>query len=261
MQFSIDMSNLKDYSKKLKSLSRSAFPVAIRKTLNDAAFNTKLKTIPKKADSTFKKRQPNFFKANSKVVPAQGFNVNTMKADVGFFSNKLRGKNNAAVKDLEQQEHGGAIERKTFIAEEGAREGANGLVKANRRLGKLPSLTGKVAVASSMGMVRSKMRTIKSKKQRFIRAAFLAKKKFGGYVLGNKNNNGSRTLSIITSISSNKSGDVKFKRTALYNVNKGRAVKVKSTNFMKRASYESSLEMNKMFVANAQLQFKKHLSK
>lgn len=260
MQFSIDTSSLQHLSKQLKSLNRSAFPVAIRKTLNDAAYNTKLKTMPKKANSTFKKRQPNFFKANSKVVPAVGFNVKTMKADVGFFSNNLRGNNNRAVKDLEQQEHGGAIPKKDFIAEDGARKSSGGLVKANRRLGKLPSLAGKVAVASSKGMVRGKLRTIKSKKQRFLRAAFMAKKRFGGFVLGNKNNNGSRTLSIITAISS-KDGSIKLKRTPLYNVNKGRAVKVKSTNFMKRASYESSLEMNKMFIANAQLQFKKHLSK
>jgi len=260
MNFSVDISNLQHLSKQLKTLSKSAFPVAIRKTLNDAGFNTKLKTIPKSSEKTFKKRQPNFFKANSKVIPATGFNVQTMKSEVGFFSNSLRGNNNRAVKDLEQQEHGGAIPRKDFIAEDGARQTKGGLVKANRRLGKLPSLTGKVAVASSMGMVRGKMKPIKSKKQRFIRAMFLAKKKFGGYVLGNKNNNGSKTLSLITELS-NSGGNIKFKRTPLYNVNKGRAVKVKETNFMKRASYESSLQMNKMFISNAQLAFKKHLSK
>lgn len=260
MQFSIDISNLQHLSKQLKSLSKSAFPVAIRKTLNDAGFNTKLKTIPKSANKNFKKRQPNFFSANSKVIPAIGFNVQTMKSEVGFYSNSLRGNNNRAVKDLEEQEHGGLIEKKDFIAEDGARATPGGLVKPNRRLGKMPSLTGKVAIASSMGMVRGKMRTIKSKKQRFIRAAFMAKKKFGGYLLGNKNNNGSKTLSIITAISGG-GGNFQFKRTPLYNVNKGRAVKVKETNFMKRASYESSLQMNKMFISNAQLQFKKHLSK
>lgn len=259
MQISVDISQLHGYSKKLKSLSRSAFPVTIRKTLNDAAYNVKLNTMPKRTSKTFKKRQPNFFKANSKVISAKGFNTSTMQSQVGFFSNNLKGKNNAAVKDLEEQEHGGKIDRKTFIAEEGARS-SGGLVKPNRRLGKLPSLTGKVAVTSSKGMVRGKLRTIKSKKQRFIRAAFLAKSKFGGFVLGNKNNNGSRTLSIISSITSTGDG-IKIKRTPLYNVNKGRAVKVNATNFMKRASYESSMDMNKMFIANAQLQFKKHLNK
>ncbi len=260
MQVSIDMNNLRSYAKKLRALSKSAFPIAIRKTLNDAAFNTKLKTIPKKADASFKKRQPNFFKANSKVVPAIGFNVSTMNADVGFFSNNLKGNNNLAVKDLEQQEHGGIIPRKTFIAESGARSGT-GLVKPNKRLGNIPNLNSKVAVSSSKGMVRGKLQNIKSKKQMFIRAAFMAKKKFNGYVLGNKNNNGSKTLSLITSISSNKSGSIKINRTPLYSINKGRTVKVHYTNFMKRASYESAMDMNKMFIANAQLQFKKYLGK
>ena len=259
MQISIDMSHIKDFAAKLKTLSKCAFPVAIRKTVNDAAFNTKLKTIPKKTSSTFKKRQPNFFKANSKVIPAVGFNVKTMKADVGFFSNNLKGNNNLAVKDLEQQEHGGNIIRKDFIAESGARSGT-GLVKANRRLGNIPNLNGKVAAVSSHGLVRGKLKPIKSRKQRFIRAAFLAKKSFRGYVLGSKNNNGSQTLSIINSITRS-GGRVIIKRTPLYSFNKGRTVKANITNFMKRASYESAMEMNKMFIANAQLQFKKHLSK
>ncbi len=259
MNIQVDISNFQHFANRLRSLSRTAFPVAIRKTINDAAFNTKLNTIPKKANNTFKKRQPNFFKANSKVISASGLNVGSMKATVGFFSNNLKGNNNAAVKDLEEQEHGGMINRKTFIPEEGARSGAGGLVKPNRRLGKLPSLTGRVAVSSSRGLIGGKMKVIKSKKQRFIRAAFMAKKRFGGFVLGNKNSNGSRTLSIISSISSS-GGHVNIKRSPLYNVNKGRAVKVSATNFMKRASYESGLEMGNMFIKNAQLQIKKHLT-
>lgn len=259
MQVVVDISQLYGYSKKLKSLSKSAFPVAIRQTLTDAAKKVKTGTMPERASATFKKRQPNFFKANSKYIPAQGFKVNAMKAEVGFFSNQLRGKNNAAVKDLEEQERGGNIDRKTFIAEEGAR-GGSGLVKPQRRLGNMPNLLGKVAVSSGKGMVRGKLRAIKSKKQRFIRAAFMAKKKFGGFVLGGKNNNGSKTLSIITSISSS-GGSINIKRAPLYNVNKGRVVKVKATNFMKRASYESGLQMNNMFIKNAQSQFLKHLSK
>jgi len=137
-----------------------------------------------------------------------------------------------------------------FIAEGGARQ-ESGLVKANRRLGKLPSLAGRVAITSSGGG--------KTKRQNFIRAAFIAKKKYGGFILGDKNSNGSRTLSLITSITKTKKG-VKIKRTPLYSVKNGRAVKVHQTNFMQRASHESAMQMNKFFVANAQLQFKKYLT-
>jgi hypothetical protein len=260
LEIKIDISQLQGYAKRLKSLSKSAFPVAIRQTLNDAAFDVKGKSMPKSAGSKFKKRSPNFFKANSKAVQAKGFNVKTMSSEVGFFSNNLRGANNRAVKDLEEQEHGGTIDKKQFIAEEGARVGGTGLIRSNRYLKKLPSLTNRVAVSQAYGRIGGKLRRIGSNKQRFIRAAFLAKKKYNGFVLGNKNKNGARTLSIISSITS-KNGKVIIKRTALYSVKAGRRVKVNATNFMQRASYESGLKMDKMFIENAQERFVKHLKK
>ncbi|KKN42121.1 hypothetical protein LCGC14_0716250, partial [marine sediment metagenome] len=63
------------YSNKLEKLHRSAFPIAIRGTLNNAAFDVKQKTMPVSAEKEFVNRQPNFFKANSKVNMAKGFNV------------------------------------------------------------------------------------------------------------------------------------------------------------------------------------------
>lgn len=262
MNIKLDTTDLKKFSQQLKSLSKTAMPVAVRQTLNDAAYDVKENSMPKKAGATFKKRQPNFFIANSKVVQATGLKVDLMSSEVGFFSNSLKGNNNRAVKDLEQQEKGGSIDKKDFIPETGARSGETnlGLVKPNRRLRKLPRLTDKVAMTSNYGFFKGKMKRLKSKKQSFIRAAFLAKKRFGGFVLGNKNKNGNRTLSIISSITSN--GDsVEIKRTALYNVRNNRKVKVDATKFMERASYESGLKMNEMFIKNAQARFIKHLKK
>lgn len=254
---------LKHYAEKLKTLNRSALPVTVRKTLNDTAYHLKKESMPKHADRRFKKRQPNFFKANSKVIPAEGFNISDMSSQVGFYSNNLRGKNNRAVADLEKQEDGGYINKKTFVAEEGARvsDKKTGLVKANRRLGKLPSLLNRVAITGPKGKTKTgKMFSIKSRKQRFIRAAFMAKKQFNGFILGNRNRSGNRTLSVISSLVK-RGNTISIKRAAFYNVKDGRAVKVKATQFMKRASYESGLRMEYFFIKNSQEKIAKHLGR
>lgn len=70
---------------KLEKLHKSAFPSAVRNTLNDVAFDAK-KRIPKKANEQFTIRQKNLFSKFSKVEKANGFNVNTMSSSVGLDS-------------------------------------------------------------------------------------------------------------------------------------------------------------------------------
>ena len=62
---------------KLEKLHRSAFPSAVRNTLNDVAFETK-SLIPKKAEGKFTIRQKNLFKRMSLVNKATGWNINNM---------------------------------------------------------------------------------------------------------------------------------------------------------------------------------------
>ncbi|KKL54819.1 hypothetical protein LCGC14_2261580, partial [marine sediment metagenome] len=72
------------FSNKLEKLHRSAFPIAIRGALNNAAFDVKKNTMPVSAEKEFTIRRKNFFKANSRVNMAKGFNVRTMQAMIGF---------------------------------------------------------------------------------------------------------------------------------------------------------------------------------
>ena len=72
---------------KLEKLHRSAFPVAVRGTLNDAAFKTK-SLVPKVARSKFTTRQKSFFRAFSTVDKATGFDLRNMKATAGINSAK-----------------------------------------------------------------------------------------------------------------------------------------------------------------------------
>lgn len=228
-------------------MRRSSLPYAIRGALNNAAFDVKKETMPKSARKEFVQRQPNFFKANSRVDMAKGFDVKTMKATVGFTETGLKGGTNFAVKDLEKQEHGGGIKGRSFVPMDQGRIGSSSTkpVRANYRLADLKNVINSNKVNSP------------NKKQRFIRASFAAKKAYGNkaFVLGNIRGGGRLTLSKINSIRSNRR-NVLIKRTPVYSYKKGFVAKVKRTDFMRRASEESGLKINQFFINQAEKQFK-----
>lgn len=243
MQLNINTNEVVKFTVKLERLRASALPNAIRGTLNDAAFDVKQKTMPVQAQAEFINRTPNFFKANSRVEMATGFSVNTMKATVGFFSNNLRGDNNYAVKDLEQQEYSGSIDKKSFIPLDPARKsGHTSLVKPANRLTAIKN----IVVAKNMGAG--------SKKQQFIKAIYKAGA--GGYVLGS-NIKGENTLWRVDSIDPNPEAK-RFSLTPLYDFRKARKVKVGEKMFMRTASLNSANKLNKFYIAQANFQIKRY---
>lgn len=229
------------FTNKLEQLNRSALPVAVRTSLNSAAFDVKQKTMPKSAQQ-FTQRQPNFFKANSRVEMAQGFSINSMFSLVGFTSENLRlGATNYAVNDLEQQEYGGNIDKKTFIPLDEARSGgdSNKLVRPTNRLTIIKGIINSRGVQSN------------SPKSAFIRAAFRAGP--GGYVIGNT---GSNTLWRIDSITKNSRG-LSIKKTGLYSFEQGRSVHVRETGFMRWASLASGQKLEEFYIIEAEKQIAK----
>lgn len=242
----INSSQLVKYTNQLEKLHRSGVPIAVRNTLSALAMDVKQRTMPK-TSAEFQNREKNFFKANSRVEFAKGFDIKTMQSAVGFSSAKLKGGDNYAVKDLEKQEHGGAIGGRAFVPLPGSRVGRrdSGKVKSDFRIGNLKNV---VDATKSKG---------KSRKQRFIKSAFMAKKLYGNnaFVLGNPSK-GKRTLSRIDEITKTGTG-LKIRRTAVYSYEKGRTVKVTQTGFMKRASMESRLRTERVFVDMAEKQLKR----
>jgi hypothetical protein len=242
--FSIDTTAAKYFAGKLQTMKRSAFPNAVRETLSKSALNVKQKTMPASAKKAFTERQKNFFKANSKVDFAKGYDIKRMEATIGFVSEKLKGGNNYAVKDLEQQEEGGQIKKRTFIPIDTARTGKSKskLVQKKNILEKIKNIV--------------KVRRTGNAKQAWVKAAIIAKKLYGNdaYVLG-RAKEGKQTLSRINNITRpGGARDISINRTPLYSVVKGRAVAVKGTQFMKRASYETQSNMNAVFIIEAQKQ-------
>lgn len=248
MKLNINTAAVVKYSNMLVEMHRSVLPIAVRTALNKAAFDVKQNTMPETADKTFTKRKPNFFKANSKVEPAKGFDIKTMESTVGFVS---LGKNKA-VDELKEQEKGGTIEHRSLIPMDTARtaNSQKGMVRANARL---------AAIRGSKAINAMAVKGTEKKSQRFIKAAIKAKELNGknAFVLGNKNN-GSQTLSRIDKITFNKKKrTIKIKRTPLYTYRFKGKIHVARTNFMKRASMESGLSIEKHYVDAALKQFKK----
>lgn len=245
------------FTNTLEKLHRSALPVAIRGALNDVAFDVKLKTMPQETNNAFVKREPRFFKANSAVDQATGFNVNTMKSTVGFFENKLSHQStNYSVKDLEQQEYGGTIKGRTFVPMKQAR-GSRGLVKPNLRIRQL---------ANVIKATDSKV-SKRNAKQRFIRAAIVAKTLNPGaaFMSGNVHN-GSKTIFKVEELHTATRGQGSFgsrklfiKLTPIYRVKNNRALAINKTNFMQRASMGSALRLEDFYIERAKKQIEKYL--
>lgn len=240
MRLDVDMSAVNSFTMKLKVLHKSAFPAAVMSTLNSAAFDVKTNEMQKSADANFVKRSPNFFKANSSVKKADGFNVNQMKSTVGMMRHKLRGPNNYAVDDLEEQEAGGDIGHKSFIAMSTGRIGKNPnkLVATKNRLNSIDNL------------IDGRKGAVKTRKGRFMNA--FVKSKPGDFIIGETT--AKKTIVWrINSISTNRKTK-HLDLSPIYDYSKGRSIKVKGTHFMKTASLKSADKLNFFYKLAAQKQ-------
>lgn len=103
---------------KLERLHRSAFPVAVRSTLNDAAFKTK-SLVPKAAGAKFTIRQKNLYKKFIVVEKAKGFDLKAMASTVGIDGAASKGRRVA--KGLAAQETGGTVNSRKLLPMDQAR--------------------------------------------------------------------------------------------------------------------------------------------
>lgn len=108
------------FTNKLEKVHKSAFPVAVRSTLNDLAFDVKKVSLIKKYEKTFIVRDKFFIKRYSGVDKATGFNVNVMESKVGIIPGS-----SIAARNLSKQETGGVVKRRDFIYHDKARVAAS----------------------------------------------------------------------------------------------------------------------------------------
>ena len=228
---------------KLEKLHRSALPVAIRTALNSVAFDVKKVTMPARAKAAFENRSPNFFKANSRVDMARGFNVKSMSADVGF--RQMQPQANQAVDNLEEQERGGTIKGRSLIPMDDSRVGRS-IKKVVRKQNRTSIMKNVVNARRAQGA---------NKRQKFIKSVQHAGQ--GGLVLSE--HKGKEIIWRVNSLKRTSGGRLKL--TALYSYKKSRAVSVKATHFMARASKRSSMKMDEFYIIEAKKQIKRLMRK
>ena len=236
MQLNINTDAAVKHTNTLEKLHKSALPNAVRSTLNSAAFDVKQRTMPETSKTAFVNKVPNFFKANSRVEMAKGWDLKQMQAVVGFTEQGLKGGSNYAVRDLEQQEYGGTIRKKSFIPLDPARGGNK--AKPVRPVNRLSQINK---------IVNSNKVTGKTGRQRFLKAAMQAGA--GGYVIGNFEK---KTLFRVESATRGR-----LKTKALYSFEDNRSVTVSATGFMRKASMTSAKKMNDFYIKEAEKQVKR----
>lgn len=232
MLLDINTDAVKAHVQRLREINRSALPVAVRQTLTKAARDVKEVTMPAESN-VFIHRKPTFLKANSKFVQAQGFDINTMQATVGFIPKSDA--RDSSVADLEEQENGGEISGRSFIPLSGDRVGN--------------SWGGNVKSAGRWRVVNNKVRDSKTSKATNKAGAFKSTAKWagvGGLVIGNiVNDKGNRMVWRVDSLGKN------MKLKLLFALKPDRKVEPPATRFMRKASLKSADKMNRYFIALA----------
>lgn len=228
---------------KLEKLHRSAFPVAVRGTLNDAAFKTK-SLVPKVARSKFTTRQKSFFRAFSTVDKATGFDLRNMKATAGINS----AKGSEVAEGLEKQEFGGNIQGRKLIPVDSARVTKSHDRKISRR-NKFRGM-GKTVRIKGGGRQRTRQ-------SRFVAAVFKAKSLGADNFILSKGNRG--MLYKINRAKKLTSGKLSMKVTPLYAYRKSKISTVTKSPFMKPSAKMASKDMVKFYEKQAERQFKRLL--
>lgn len=221
----------KKIAKSLKQLHRSSFPVAVRETLNNTAFDVKKFEIKKSAKQNFIVRNERFFNKFSKVVKANGFNVNAMNSKVGMLDQPESA-------NFHEQEVGGSVKRKN-IGLDNSRT-SNSKDKKVRK----PFWLEKGKRTINAGTIKPR------NKKSFVVAAKKAHKKnkllrFGRFII--KVNNVRKT----------KKG-IKLTSKLLYSSVRDRKVDLKPTKFIEEAATAAAPRMKRHFQVAANKQFKKY---
>lgn len=245
LSFNVNTQASVDLVRKLGEVSRSALPVAIRQTLNQTAFDVKQNSLELSATNNFIRRSPNFFKRFSGVNRATGFNVNSMKAEVGMTDmNQVTAQ--TAIAHMNQQETGGGVSGGADYLK-GARSGNN-----SRRVGKGNYL-------SKSNVLHGPYKRKGTTKSNFIASAYAALKT--GKMMKFKSASGITFYSKVTSMSGfnrgKKRGQVKIVSKLM--IERRNAVSIKATHFAREAAMMSYAKLPEFFTKQAEKQIMKAL--
>lgn len=224
--FDINSDEIVVMANNLQKMHRSAFPLAVRGTLNSAAVHTKKNEIVPSAKRNFIARKPSFFKAFSKFDYAKGFDISKMEARAGMIT-----KGQQAAKNLSIQETGGLIDRREFVPVDRARVSDSHAksVQAKNRLRRIGEPDARIKTKN---------------KNKLIRTAFAIG--VGKHILYDD---------VLLRVKKVKRGKIDF--DLLYDYEPNRKIKVEETNFVEEAAQKSTKYYPKFFNQNAKRQIER----
>lgn len=227
---------------RLERLNKSAFPSAVRSTLNDGAFEMKKKNILDSAKKNMEVRNPSFFRKFTGVKRAGGFDVKSMYAEVGFKNtdpNPIKGKK--AIEGMESNEVGGSDNTGAmYLPKARTSNNRNRLVRKKARFDK-----SKIAKGTSS--------KIKTKKLDFVGNAYVSfKEKAPTFIETSKG----KFLVQVTKFSSDHK-KLNIKMDFLMRSRKQHAAKAKATHFVKEGALKTAKQIEGLYKKNAEYQFSK----
>lgn len=239
--FNVNTSASIELTYKLEKISKSAFPLAVRSTLNDAAFDVKKNTLQQSAKRNFIQRAPTFWRRFSAVNKAEGMSVNGMHADVGMTSQGEQ-KAETPIRQLVQQEKGGTIDRGLDYLK-GARGG-----DTNRKV-------SRANYFDKSRNVSGKFKRPGTSKSRFVAAAYVSLRERKRMTF--KGRDGRRFTMQVTSINESRKGGFKIKSKLLYVSRDGHPVKIRGTHFSEEAARATTLKIPEFYRQEADRQISK----
>jgi len=234
---------------KLERLNKSAFPSAVRSSLNDASFAMKQKEILGSAKHNMTVRNPSFFRKFTGVKKATGFNVNSMYSEVGFKNtdpNPMKGRK--AIEGMEHNEVGGSDSSGAMYL--GKARTSNTLKKLVRRKARFDK--SKIAKGTSSSR--------KSKKLAFMANAVASlNEKKPTFIETSKGRFLVQVTSISSSIRGKRKGKLDIKMDFLMRGRKKFKATAKATHFNKEAAIKTSKQIEGFYLKNSEYQFNKVL--
>lgn len=240
----ISTKGLEKYKKDLQKMHKSSYPIAVRNTLNNAAFDMKKDTFQKSAKKNFKGlKSPQFFKRFSGVDKAKGFDVKSMKSKMGLVNmgNKAARK---AIEEMPKHEVSGIVQD-GFAYLKAARSGnnLNKFVRKANYYDKSKVVTGRSKQARGKG----------TRKSKFVARAFRAHAEKKPFFMNSMRGN---FLVYVTSIKKKGRDEVKINSRLL--MKQRGAVRIKANHFVSEAGQDTQKKMPKLYQDEFGKQLKKY---
>lgn len=253
----VNVQGLIKYTRRLDKMRKYDLPDVARRTINTAAFDVKQKYLPAVATRSFVTRNRQFFKRFSKVDPAKGSKINSMRATVGMNS-KLYSKPGDAVDNQEMQQTGmGLKAQRTYIPYDQSRV-SKSHNKNVRKIYRLDSILDVPMIDTS----KVRGNNIKNAKQRYIVGAIKTVRSHGsGGLMKHRWVSSGKT--VIYQVKKGggkglKTTEGTLKLTPLYSFKEGRTTKpAKKTPYTKTAGRMAGSRINSNFVKYAKQKISK----